>query len=207
MKYIAIYTLKDSRKPIGQVYYAKNQDQVVEALLKMGVEKFSVVEEQAVNVTPIVLSTYNSEVIAISKLANVKIAAEDYNIGGKEVDGKHYFTYDEALKVQEELKNTGWRLPTRSEWVLICEEFGQKDGQLDTETLYKNLNMDYTGYRYSDGKVYGRTTYGYWWSATHSSATNANYLFTGTSLVDPQDSLCRGYGLALRLVRDVKGNK
>ena len=148
---------------------------------------------------------YNPEVIATSKLANVEIAASDYDIGGKEVDGIHYFTHDEALEVQESLKHTGWRLPTRSEWVLICEEFGQKDGQLDTKTLYKNLNMSPGGYWDIDkGKVHSRATSGYWWSATSSSARYADHLVTVTSLVSPQYSSNRGNGFALRLVKDVE---
>lgn len=148
---------------------------------------------------------YAPEVIATSKLAKVEIAAEDCNIGGKEVDGRHYFTFDEALELQEKLKDTGWRLPTRSEWVLICEEFGQTDGELNPQTLYKNLNMSPTGfYDYEDGKPYNRTTAGYWWSTTRSSATNANYLGTNTTNVYPQASSSRGNGFALRLVRDVE---
>lgn len=151
---------------------------------------------------------YNPEVIATSKLAKVEIAAEDYNIGGKEVDGKHYFTHDEALEVQEKLKDTGWRLPTRSEWVLICEEFGQKDGQLDLKTLHKNLNMDHAGFiDGDDGLLYYRTTGGYWWSATRSSTTSANILYTNTSNVFPQNSYYRGYGFAVRLVRDIAWQK
>lgn len=150
---------------------------------------------------------YDPEVVAISKSTNVEIAAEDYNIGGREVDGVHYFTHDEALEVQERLKDTGWRLPTRSEWVLICEEFGQKDGQLDAQTLYKNLNMGLMGfYDFEFGKLYNRTTDGHWWSATRSSATAANYLRTGTTNVHPQRSGNRGNGFALRLVRDAKEN-
>lgn len=148
---------------------------------------------------------YSPKVVATSKLAKVEIAAEDCNIGGKEVDGRHYFTFDEALELQEKLKDTGWRLPTRSEWVLICEEFGQTDGELNPQTLYKNLNMSPTGfYDYEDGKLYNRTTVGYWWSTTRSSATNANYLGTSTTYVYPQNSNYRGYGFALRLVRDVE---
>lgn len=148
---------------------------------------------------------YNPKVIATSKLAKVEIAAEDYDVGGKEVDGLHYFTYNEALEVQEKLKDTGWRLPTRSEWVLICEEFGQKDGQLDVKTLQKNLNMSHTGLiDKDDGLPYGRTTDGYWWSATRSSTTNAYSLNTYISNVYPQCSDNRDYGFAVRLVRDVE---
>lgn len=146
---------------------------------------------------------YNHNVIATSKLAKVEIAAEDYNIGGREKEGKHYFTFDEAQEVQKNLKDTGWRLPTRSEWTLICEEFGQKDGELDCETLYKNLNMKHTGWIDEDGYLYERTTNGYWWSDTASSATLGRYLSTWTGNVNAQNSYFRGYGFALRLIRDV----
>lgn len=150
-------------------------------------------------------SGHSPAVIAISKLANVEIAAEDYNIGGKEVDGKHYFTFDEALEVQKKLKNTGWRLPTRSEWALICEEFGQgEDGNLDEKELYKNLNMGPTGWLNENGHLHVRPTGGVWWSGTAGSATSGRYLDTGTGGVYAQGTRFRGYGYALRLVRDVK---
>ena len=56
------------------------------------------------------------------------------------------------------------------------------------------------GYEYSDGKVYYRTTGGRWWSATRSSATHANYLYAGTTLVAPQNSNNHGNGFAVRCV-------
>lgn len=147
---------------------------------------------------------YAPEVIATSQLAKVEIAADDYNIGGKEVDGKHYFTFGEAQEVQKILEDTGWRLPTRSEWVLICEEFGQKDGELDCEALYKNLNMKHTGWIGEDGDLHAPTTVGYWWSDTASSATDGRNLVTWPGNVNAQGSNWRGSGFALRLVRDVK---
>ncbi len=63
------------------------------------------------------------------------------------------------------------------------------------------LNFLRTGdYYYSDGKMYSRTAAGYWWSATRSSATDANRLYTNTSYVGPQYSGNRGNGYALRCV-------
>ncbi len=63
------------------------------------------------------------------------------------------------------------------------------------------LNFLRTGhYYYSDGKVYRRATHGYWWSATRSSATHANRLYTSTADVYPQYSVYRGYGFAVRCV-------
>ncbi len=61
------------------------------------------------------------------------------------------------------------------------------------------LNFLRTGeYYYSDGKVYNRTAIGSWWSATRSSATNADRLVTGASNVTPQNNRNRGYGFAVR---------
>ncbi len=98
-------------------------------------------------------------------------------------------------------------MPTRSEWTLICEEFGQKDdGELDTETLYKNLHMGPTGWLDEDGYLNGRTTYGGWWSGTAGSATRGRYLATYTGGVGAQYNNFRGDGFALRLVRDAKEN-
>jgi hypothetical protein len=63
------------------------------------------------------------------------------------------------------------------------------------------LNFLRTGYyRYSDGKVYSRTTGGNWWSATRSFATHANALNTNTTPVYPQISDYRGHGFAVRCV-------
>ncbi len=75
-------------------------------------------------------------------------------------------------------------------------------------SLWKNLACRFPfsdflrtgGYEYSDGKVYYRTTGGRWWSATRSSATYANCLYTGTTVVAPQNSLNRGDGFAVRCV-------
>ena len=214
MKFVVSYNKRGSETigMIEQIIVEADSLQEVSQFMDQRVPNYdgrSIMALDSLLLHPIVAeAVYDPKVVAISKLANVEIAAEDYNVGGKEVDGKHYFTHDEALDVQEKLKDAGWRLPTRSEWVLICEEFGQKDGQLDAQTLYKNLNMGLTGfYDFEIGKVHSRTTYGHWWSATRSSATSAYSLYTTTTGVYPQYSYYRGYGLAVRLVRDVKGSE
>lgn len=208
MKFIVAFTPTTGGKPVYQKVEGKDSNEVAHWFLTQDVTTFTIIPENKITDKTVYLSSpYDPKVVAISKSTNVEIAAEDYNIGGREVDGVHYFTHDEALEVQERLKDTGWRLPTRSEWVLICEEFGQKDGQLDAQTLYKNLNMGLMGfYDFEFGKLYNRTTDGHWWSATRSSAAYANALGAGTSLVYPQYINYRGNGFALRLVRDAKEN-
>lgn len=212
MKFIVIYSPTGiSNSPLAAEYEAEDANQVANELMGQGMTIFSIVPANEIRkeVTPISRKagsslSYNPDVVATSKLAKVEIAAEDYNIGGTEMDGKHYFTFNEAQEVQKTLKDTGWRLPTRSEWTLICEEFGQKDGELDCETLYKNLNMKHTGWIGEDGNFLNRTTGGRWWSDTASSATYGRNLCTYAGNVYAQYSYFRGYGFALRLVRDVK---
>ncbi len=56
-----------------------------------------------------------------------------------------------------------------------------------------------TGVYYrSDGYLYARTTDGYWWSSTASSAASGRGLGTWAGNVYAQNSYFRGFGFALR---------
>lgn len=138
-------------------------------------------------------------VLATSKLANIQIADEDYHDGNK-----YLFTFEEALKVEESLKGMGWRLPTRSEWVLLCEEFGQEVGKLASGMLCDKLKLKKRGYYYNSGSLYGEGSYGHYWSRTVDSGAYAYSLEFNSSRVYPQIIYDRGNGFALRLVRDLK---
>lgn len=135
-----------------------------------------------------------------SHLAGVIIAPEDYTAGDKK-----YFTWDEAIALQKDLPD-GWRLPTRSEWALICEEFAQKDGRLDADTLVTNLNLQRNGwYDFKDKATDGTGYVGYYWSSTpYSSTSSAYYLGFGSSSVYPSYSITRYLGDSLRLVKDLE---
>lgn len=204
MKWFVSY-LKDD-EIMQAIIMADECREVSEYMQQIGATTYSITGAKGLlqQAKPMNSVVYSPKVIATSKLAKVEIAAEDYDVGGREIDGKHYFTFDEAQDVQKKLGSTGWRLPTRSEWVLICEEFGQKDGELDWETLYKNLDMNHTGWVDKEGYLSEHTTNGNWWSGTASSAVPGRYLYTWTGGVNAQDSYWRGGGFALRLVRDVK---
>lgn len=139
-----------------------------------------------------------------SHLANVVIAPEDLTIqeDGKE---KKFFTYDEAEKAVAKLGN-GWRLPTRSEWALIAEEFGNDPdtGKLSSKKLCKALNMELSGLvNNSAGAVVYVGTSGYWWSSTRSSGNSMYYLSMGTTGVNPALYDNRSYGLTVRCVKDI----
>lgn len=139
-----------------------------------------------------------------SELAKVLIAAVDYVEGDK----KH-FTWDEACALEKKLGN-GWRLPTRHEWALIVEEFGQKGGRLDAKTLIKNLGLGLNGgdWHDDDGVCFAGS-YGLYWSSTpYSNGTYAYYLYFGsTTSVNPSYYSARQIGVSVRLVKDLEGNR
>lgn len=140
---------------------------------------------------------YSPSIIATSKLAKVYIAGEDYTEGDK----KH-FTWKESCAIEGKLAN-GWRLPTRSEWVLICEEFGQKDGALNADTLMESLGLVRGGW-VSSGSLSYVDSDGAYWSQVSNSSSHAYSLYFGSSGVYPSDYSEKEFGLSVRLVRDVK---
>lgn len=139
--------------------------------------------------------------IATSKLAKVEIADRDYMEGEQK-----YFTFDQALEIEKKLKPTGWRLPTRSEWTLICEEFGQKDECLNPSILANKLKLNRNGwYDFDDGVPYHVGNAGWYWSSTpNSDGSKAYYLYFDSSNVNPSSNVGRYFGLSLRFVRDTK---
>ncbi len=159
-----------------------------------GLEKYGFIEE---------IKEQDFAVIATSKLAGVEIAAEDYVEGDK-----RHFTWDEATEAVKKLGN-GWRLPTRKEWSLICEEFGcDEDGQLSGGLLAKNLNLKANGWKDSNGSLYSSGSYGYWWSSTAYDTTDRYYLNYGTSGGLNSGSYGDRYlGRSVRCVRDIKSKE
>lgn len=97
-----------------------------------------------------------------SESTGLIIAPEDV-----EIDGETEFTWDEAMALEKEGKiPEGWRLPTRHEWAMIIEEFGQDDnGAIDGDKLENSLTLD---------------KYGYYWSST-VSGSSSYYLHFGSS--------------------------
>ena len=143
-----------------------------------------------------------------SKLTGLIVAPEDVdfriNQFGHEHDGKYYFTYNEAIGLEKHLPD-GWRLPTRSEWVLLCEEFGNdEDGELSADRLVEKLNLKVNGYC-SDDMCYGKGSYGRYWSKSIGYATYGYNLYFNTfGNVSPQDYSNKRYGFSVRLVKKVE---
>lgn len=144
----------------------------------------------------------------VSKLAGVRIAPEDVKINFGDIgtvrDGNVYFTYDQALELEEKyLKPNGWRLPTRREWVLICEEFGGAgDTKEEVGKLVKALNLKQNGrFDPDDDTLYNQGARGGYWSRTaDSSATLAYYFVFYASGFNPQGYSNKGHGFSVRCV-------
>lgn len=136
-----------------------------------------------------------------SETTGLIIAPEDV-----EVDGKTFFTWDEAMTLEKEGKiPEGWRLPTRHEWVMICEEFGQdEDEELSSSKLAGTLNLRKNGWldnEDNDNKVFGKGSEGNYWSSTaYSTSTHAYLLSFFTTDVYPQNSFSKYYGFNVRCV-------
>lgn len=142
-------------------------------------------------------------VIATSKLAGVEIADQDYTEGDKE-----YFTFDEALEIEKGLKN-GWRLPTRHEWVLICEDLAlDEHGTLSSQKLRDKLGLSLKGFfDLNDEEVYRLGANAYYWSSVASTTTNGYALYFYATGVYPSNSFSRAVGFPLRFVRDLKEDR
>lgn len=137
-------------------------------------------------------------VIAYSRLVNLEIADIDYTEGDRK-----QFTYDEALKIEKRLKESGWRLPTRSEWVILCEEFGQDEkGELSSEKLTKNLKLETNGLMYPNGDNWYAGRGGDYWSRSAGDANGAYHLVFNPIGVNPSHYANRYLGFSLRFVRD-----
>lgn len=162
--------------------------------------------ELMLDYVPLADKVYLFSPIAESKLAGVEIADKDYTEGDK-----RHFTYDEAMKIQKKLKRTGWRLPTRKEWVLICEEFAcGEDGELDAKMLMDKLKLGLNGYVSpwsSLQQVRDVGANGNFWSSAAAGGANARDLYFHPANVYPSDGSNRAYGFSVRLVRDLQKEK
>lgn len=184
-------------------------ERIETALDLAGIELPEKVAETILSTPTGVFGRWENESIE-SKLANVIVAPENITKElagdiGTEKEGKMYFTYDEAMELEKKvLKPNGWRLPTRSEWVMLAEEFGQdRKGVLRKDLLMSRLGLTPTGGFYG-GNLYNATTGGCYWSRTATSATNANNLRFYSGLIYPQDYSYKYNGFAVRAVKDIK---
>lgn len=134
-----------------------------------------------------------------SDLLDIKIAPENYWEIDEDGNKKEYFTWDEAMDIEKKLPD-GWRLPTRSEWAILAEEFGTDDnGELDGAKLSEALDLPLSGYRYG-GSTYSQGSYGYYWSSVAYNNNYAYNLLLNSSDVYPQDYYSKWNGFTVRCI-------
>ena len=94
---------------------------------------------------------------------------------------------------------TTWHLPTYTEWYNVDNVGGWTTW---TGPWGSGLKLHAAGYLdYSGGSLYGRGSYGYYWSSTQNDATNGWYLSFGSGFSDVYDNdLANGF--AVRCVLD-----
>lgn len=142
-----------------------------------------------------------------SKLLPIEIATNDYWEASDDkenpmvVDGeKRYFTWGEAMAI----KADDWRLPTRTEWMRLCIEFGEIHGDIDPDVLTEALGLGKNGYVYSGSLRNAGYEGGYWSSTAASSTSHAYFLAFHSGYVGPSYNYYRYCGFSVRLVRDVE---
>lgn len=143
-----------------------------------------------------------------SKLLPIEIAANDYweasddDSDSTVVKGKKcYFTWDEAMAIEA----GGWRLPTRTEWMRLCIEFGGVHGDIDPDVLTEALGLGKNGFVLSVSPMNAGYEGNYWASTAGPSTGVAYYLYFDPGSVDPGScNCCFGFSFSVRLVRDVK---
>lgn len=128
--------------------------------------------------------------------------------GGTEIDGRTYYTYDEAVEAVKQLGG-GWRLPTRGEMVDL-DDLGsewQEEGPhgLPGRLFGGGLFIEAAGYRGREsGALLGVGTGGYAWSSSSYAAGNisAGGLSFHSGYVRPLRGNARALGFSVRCVRN-----
>ena len=139
---------------------------------------------------------------------------DNLTIGGYEKDGHHYYTWHEAM---EAARSVGKRLPTREEWVALCDLGSTWDDELKGRWFGGNHDSDHKGSLFlpiaglssSKGlgyrtKMIGTSTSGYYWSSSpgYGSSNYAVNLYFYSGFVYPLNYFNRANGFSVRCVRD-----
>ena len=135
---------------------------------------------------------------------------ENLAIGGYEKDGHHYYTWHEAM---EAARSVGKRLPTREEWVALCDLGSTWDDELKGRWFGGNHDSDHKGSLFmpaaglrniNSGELACTSSSGYYWSSSpyYGGNNNAGNLNFNSGNVNPLNSNNRAYGFSVRCVRD-----
>ncbi len=125
--------------------------------------------------------------------------------GGTEVDGRWYYTWDEAMAAAKELGD-GWRLPTQDEFQALAEAGSVWDDERKGRLFGGKLFLEAAGYlSCGTGAVADVASNGYYWSSSpFYGGVNAGYLGFISGGVIPLYYGSRAYGFSVRCVREIE---
>ncbi|MCM1216547.1 MAG: hypothetical protein NC548_18740 [Lachnospiraceae bacterium] len=134
--------------------------------------------------------------------------------GGTEIDGRTYYTYDEAVEAVKQLGN-GWRLPTRGEMVDLDDLGSTWDEDRRGRWFGGNHNTDHEGSLFlpasgfrdrETGALAAVGTVGLCWFSSPAAAGNVNagYLYFYSGNVGPLNNTDRPSAFPVRCVRNLK---
>ena len=136
---------------------------------------------------------------------------DNLTIGGYEKDGHHYYTWQEAM---DAARSVGKRLPTREEWVALCDLGSTWDDELKGRWFGGNHDSDHkgslflpaAGWRsfYNSDKLANTNIDGLYWSSflDYVDSSYAGYFSFYSGCVYSLDYSYRASGFSVRCVRD-----
>jgi len=147
---------------------------------------------------------------ASTELCGLLWDTENLAIGGYEKDGRHYYTWDEAM---EAARSVGKRLPTREELKALCDLGSTWDDERKGRWFGGNHDSDHKGSLFlpaaglrnnNSGELANTSSCGYYWSSSpyYGGDNSAGNLYLGPGNVSPIHFSNRAYGFSVRCVRD-----
>lgn len=153
---------------------------------------------------------YKKEYPQSIELCGLLWDTENLAIGGYEKDGRHYYTWQEAMDVA---KYVGKRLPTWQEWKALCDLGSTWDDELKGRWFGGNHNSDHksslflpaAGLRLNTSGELALTSFnGYYWSSSPNYGGNnrVGNLYFSSGSVFPQDRDICTFSFSVRCVQN-----
>ena len=136
---------------------------------------------------------------------------ENLTIGGYEKDGRHYYTWEEAM---DAAMSVGKRLPTGEEWTALCDLGSTWDDERKGRWFGGNHDSDHkgslflpaAGWRslYNSDKLANTNIDGLYWSSSpdYGGSSYADYFCFYSGCVYSPGTNDSSFGFSVRCVRD-----
>ena len=185
-------------------------DDMIDEFIRMGWIKGFLSGAQWREDNPVAADSVSDPESDTIELCGLLWDTENLAIGGYEKDGRHYYTWHEAM---EAARSVGKRLPAREEWVALCDLDSTWDDELKGRWFGGNHDSDHKGSLFlpaaglrhsSSGELAYASYNGYYWSSSphYGGYSHAGYLYFNSGFVNPLYYGNRAYGFSVRCVRD-----